>query len=322
MKKLTIKLTLMVFMISLLVCSLPTAVKASGADSSAGLVSLTSGTLNVRQAASTSSGILAALPNGSYVTLLSKSGSWWKVEYAKGKTGYCLASYISQVSGSYAVRTNGVSLNIRSGPGTGYAVVGWLNSGEYAVVLSSSGSWKRILFNGTKTGYVSGAYLSGTSPPAYSAVSLSVPSYKQTDPRWANTQIGTSGRTIAEIGCATTALAMSESYRTGTAITPGAMASRLSYTAGGSVYWPSNYTSYTGSDYLAKVYSLLKSGKTVLVGLKTAAGSQHWSVVTGFTGGASLYAGGFTVNDPGSSSRTNLAQVIAVYPYFNKLMIY
>jgi uncharacterized protein YgiM (DUF1202 family) len=322
MKKLTYTLTRMVLIMSLLVCSLPIAVKAADAGSSAGRVSLSSGTLNVRQAASTSSGILASLPNGGYVTLLSRSGSWWKVEYARGKTGYCLGSYIAQVSGSYAVRTNGVSLNIRSGPGTGYAVVGWLNSGEYAVVLSSSGSWKRILFNGTKTGYVNGAYLSGSPAPAYAAVSLPVPSYKQTDPRWAGTAIGTTGRTIAEIGCATTALAMAESYRTGSTITPSAMASRLRYTAGGSVYWPSHYTSYTGGDYLAKVYSLLKSGKTVLVGLKTAAGSQHWSVVTGFTGGTSLYPAGFTVNDPGSSSRTNLAQVIGAYPYFNKLMVY
>jgi uncharacterized protein YraI len=322
MKKLTLKLTLLILIMSLLVCSLPTAVKASGAGSTAGLVSLSSGTLNVRQSASLYSGILSSLPNGSYVTLLSKSGSWWKVEYGRGQTGYCMASYISQVSGSYAVQKGSGSLNIRSGPGTGYGVVGWLNSGEYAVVLSSSGSWKRILFGGTKTGYVNGAYLGGPSASAYPAVSLSVPSYKQTDSRWVNTQIGTSGRTIGDIGCATTALAMSESYRTGTAITPSAMTSRLSYTAGGAVYWPSNYTSYTGSDYLQKVYSLLKSGKTVLIGLKTSGGSQHWCVATGFAGGASLYAGGIRVNDPGSSSRTNLAQVTGAYPYFNKLMVY
>ena len=320
MRKNALKLFSCILIVILLMSIMPVTALAATANSSAGVVSVSYGALNVRESASTSSSIITSLPKGSYVTLLSKSGSWWNVEYAKGQYGYCSAAYIMQVSGAYGASPAG-SLNVRSGPGTSYGVIGWLNSGEYAVVLSSStDTWKKILFNGTKVGYVNGKYLQTAA--SYSAVSLNVPSYKQTDSRWAYTTIGSTGKTIGAIGCATTALAMTESYRTGTTIYPNAMASQLSYTSGGAVYWPSNYTAYTGSDYLTKVYQQLKSGKPVLVGLRTSAGSQHWCVVTGYVGGTSLNAASFTVNDPGSSLRTTLQQVIGAYPYFYKLMYY
>ncbi len=311
--------TVSAFLICIFALSLlPARAQAALSDSSAGVV-IASGSLNVRSAASTSSAILTSLPNGSYITLLSKSGDWWKVEYGAERYGYCSAAYINQVSGTYTAYST-ASLNVRSGPGTEYGIIGWLNNGQYAVVLSSSGNWKKVLYSGTKIGYVSGTYLSSGS--SYAAVSLAVPSYKQTDSRWAYTEVGTSGSTIEKIGCSTTCIAMSESYRTGTAIYPDEMESRLKYTAGGAVYWPSNYSAYTGGDYLKVAYDLLRSGKPALVGLKTAGGSQHWVVVTGFTGGTSLSASGFTVNDPGSNTRTTLQQVISSYPYFYKLMHY
>ena len=215
------------------------------------------------------------------------------------------------------------ALNIRSGPGTSYSRTGSLSNGEVVIRLSDSGGWSRILYHGTKTGYVSTQYLSAdTSSSGYSAVSLKVPSYKQTDSRWANVTIGSSGKTIASIGCATTGIAMMESYRTGQTIYPDAMSKKLSYTSSGSVYWPSNYTAVTSSSgYLTGIYNLLKQGKPVLLGAKNSYGSQHWVVITGFTGG-SLTASSFTIQDPGSSSRTNLQQFLNAFPTFYKYFYY
>ena len=62
-------------------------VQAANSASIAGTVTTASGALNVRSSASTSGKIVASLPRGSNVTLLSKSGSWWQVEYADGITG-------------------------------------------------------------------------------------------------------------------------------------------------------------------------------------------------------------------------------------------
>lgn len=310
--------------------AMPLNAQAADANSQAGVVAVSSGRLNVRSSGSTSASVVTALSKGSYVTLISKSGSWWRVEYANGKYGYCHSDYITQVSGTAAtVKVSSGSLNVRTGPGTSYSRQGSLSNGQTVIVLSSSGGWSRILYHGTKTGYVSAAYLSsGTSSGSssgssgYSAVSLSVPSYKQTDSRWASVQIGSSGKTIAQIGCATTAVAMMESYRTGTTIYPDAMSKKLSYTSSGSLYWPSNYVAVTNtSGYLSAVYTQLKQGKPVLFGAKTSAGSQHWVVITGFSGG-SLTASNFSIHDPGSNSRVTLQQFLNAYPVVYKYFYY
>ena len=299
--------------------------EAATSSSVAGIVATSSGNLNVRSAQSTSSSVVASLAKGSYVTLLSKSGNWWYLEYADGKYGYSNADYIRTVSSGIAASVNITSgtLNVRAGAGTSYAVVGSLSKGKWVVVLSESNGWSKVLYQGTKVGYVSSQYMKKQSSDTYSAISFNVPNYKQTDSRWADVVLGNSGKTIRSIGCTTTALAMTESYRLGDTIYPDAMSKKLSYSSSGSLYWPSNYLTITdGTNYLQQIYQLLKQGKPVIIGAKTSSGSQHWVVVTGFTGGNSLSAAHFKINDPGTSSRTNLSQFLSAYPTFYKLVYY
>lgn len=299
---------------------MPMEAGAASADSRAGMVTTGGGRLNVRSGSSTGSALVTQLANGSYVTLISKSGSWWKVEYGKGLYGYCHTDYIREVSAATAtVKTQSGNLNVRSGPGTGYGKTGSLAKGETVVVLSASGQWSRILYQGTRTGYVSSQYLSNF----YGAVSLNVPNFKQNDTRWANETIGTSGKTFARIGCATTAVAMLESYRQGKVIYPNVMSRSLRYTSSGDLYWPADYSVVTVSTgYMSKLYTLLRQGKPVLFGARNAYGTQHWVVVTGFTGGSSLTPAGFTIQDPGTWSRTTLQQFLEAYPTFYKFFHY
>lgn len=315
-----IRKILSTFLFLLLLFSITPKAEAATLSSKAGAVTTASGSLNVRSSASSGASVVASLKKGSYITLISKSGSWWKVEYAKGKYGYCHADYITIVQGTpVTVNTKSGGLNVRSGAGTSYGKVATLSKGEVVIFLKTSGSWSRVLYHGTKTGYVSAQYLSNY----YSAVSLAVPSFKQTDSRWADTTIGSSGKTFSQIGCATTAIAMMESYRTGTTIYPNIMAQKLNYTPSGNVYWPANYLTVTNSSgYLSAVYNKLAQGKPVLLGASNAYGSQHWVVITGFTGGDSLSASGFAILDPGTYSRTNLQQFLNVYPNFYKYFYY
>lgn len=307
----------LIFMVGIMA----TPIKASAAtmNSKAGKVSITSGTLNVRKTASTTSDILTSLKQNSYITLISKSGSWWKVEYAKGKYGYCHTDYIKTASGTpMSVNITSGTLNVRSGAGTSYSKTASLTKGQIVIRLSTKDDWSRVLFNGTKLGYVKSSYLTTGN----TAVSLAVPNYKQTDSRWANVKIGTSGKTIAQIGCATTAIAMMESYRTSSTIYPNAMAKKLSYTSSGSVYWPSNFVVVTSnSGYLNKIYEFLKQGKPIMIGAKNSYGSQHWVVITGFKGGT-LSEANFTINDPGSNTRVTLKQFLNSYPTFYKYFYY
>ena len=295
---------------------LPVRARAAADNPSAGVVATSSGRLNVRTEPGTGAAVAASLSKGSYVTLLSRSGDWWYVRYAQAGYGYCHSRYITQMSGSAAtVTTRSGALNVRSGPGTGYARTGSLAKGERVVVLSTSGGWSRILFQGGRTGYVSAQYLSS----GYAAAGVTVPDFKQTDSRWATVTIGQSGKTMAQIGCATTAIAMMESARTGTDIYPDAMARQLTYTPSGSVYWPSHYRVVTGEGgYIAGIYDLLRQGKPVLLGCRDSYGKQHWVVVTGFSGGDALRPDSFTIRDPGSQSRRNLQQFLDKYPQFYK----
>ncbi len=303
--------------------------EASSTVYGAGKVTTASTSLNVRKSASTASSVITTLKRNSQITLINKSGNFWYVRYNASGYGYCSADYITVISKNVkAVKTTSGNLNVRSSASTSGAVLTTLKSGTRVPVISTANGWSKILYNGNKTGYVSSAYLTtpttSNTASSYKAITLSgVPSFKQTDSRWGNVIIGSSGQSIAKIGCATTAIAMLESKRTGTTIYPHNMMKKLSYTSSGAVYWPSYYTQITSSDgYLAKIYKLLEQGKPVIVGAKKSNGGQHYVVVTGVKATNSLTASSFYINDPGSNTRTTLNQFFAAYPYFYKMLHY
>lgn len=301
----------------------PINVSAADISSKAGTVSITSGTLNVRKSPSTSAEVVYSLKKNSFVTLIQKSGDWWQVEYANNKYGFCHADYLKTVNSTIKkVNLTSGTLNVRSGGGTSFSRIGGLENGKMVVELSTSNGWSKIIFNGSKTGFVSSKYLTSFEQ-TYPQIKLAVPNFKQYDSRWASVKIGSSGKTIEQIGCATTAIAMTESFKNGTTIYPNAMAKKLSYTPSGNVYWPSHYKVVTTpTDYLKKIYSELKGGKSVLLGAKNSSGGQHWVVITGFLGGNTLSTANFTINDPGSSSRKTLKAFLTAYPNFYKYFCY
>ena len=312
----------LLYIFTLGVLSVALAVMCSAADT-AGKVVTKGGRLNVRSMPSASGAVVTSLENSSWLTIDKESGGWYRVEYANGKYGWCSADYIRRYDSTYemTVAVSSGHLNVRSGAGTSYSVIDRLEKGDSAVILYGNDRWSRILYSGNKIGYASTAYLK--KPTAgYGAVSLSVVSYKQSDPRWGSYPIGSYGDTIASIGCTTTALAMTESYHSGSVITPDAMAKRLSYSPSGMLYWPDYYTVRDADgSYLEELYSLVKQGKPVVFGAKRANGSQHWVTVTGYSQStSSLSADCFTINDPGSKTRTTLAGFMKEYPYAYRIV--
>lgn len=299
-------------------------VSASADIVGAARVNTRSTSLNVRSSPSSSATVRTTVSRNTYVSLISKSGSYWYVRYSDNGYGYCHADYLYQVSGAVRyVKTSSGELRVRNAPSTTSTIVSKLPSGTAVTVLSVTNNFAKIIYNGNKTGYVHRDYLNASKPAfAYKSIKLQVPDYKQTDSRWSNVTLGSSGQSIGRIGCATTALAMTESYRTGTTIYPHNMAKKLSYTSGGAVYWPSNYNIITSSEgYLTKIYNALTEGKPVIVGAKKSDGGQHYVVVTGVNATPNLSASSFTINDPGSNTRTTLAQFLSSYPYFYKMLI-
>lgn len=312
------------FCLCLFLCVLfcPKTALAANADSSAARVSTFSGNLNVRKSASTSSEIVKSLKKDSLVTVISKSGSWSKVEYAKGKYGFAKSDFLSKKSSSAMfVKTQGGKLNVRASASKSAKVVSSLSPSQCVLVLKSDSGWSKVLFDGTKTGFVKAEFLS-KEKPSYPAVKLSVVSFKQTDERWKNVKLGSSNETIGKSGCTTTAVAMVNSFALKKEVTPKELAKTLSYSQSGMLFWPSEFQTTlvsSKSEACSLIYSLLKKGKPVILGAKKENGSQHWVVVTGFSGGDSLKASLFSINDPGSKSRTTLSDFLGDYPSVYKI---
>ena len=88
-----------------------------------------------------------------------------------GNTGSNTGSGSSSGGGRYTVDPaddtvyiTGIGVNVRSGPGTGYPIIGSVSTGDTLHRTGTSGGWSRVEFKGV-TGYVSNLY-AGTEAPA------------------------------------------------------------------------------------------------------------------------------------------------------------
>jgi uncharacterized protein YraI len=76
--------------------------------------------------------------------------------------GSLLAAVLCSLFAEEARQVTVSELNVRSGPGTGYSILGLSHSGEKYVVVTTSGSWKKIWWAGN-TGWIYTGYTSAAS---------------------------------------------------------------------------------------------------------------------------------------------------------------
>lgn len=120
--------------------------------------------LNVRTGPGTSYKAVGYVTKGTKLTILGKSGSWYKINY-KGATRYVSTSYVTvsgQSSGNTSTSRTGTvtasALNVRSGPGTNYKIVSRLVRNNKVTITGTSGKWYKIRLNNT-TAYVHSDYI-------------------------------------------------------------------------------------------------------------------------------------------------------------------
>ncbi|MDD3244101.1 MAG: SH3 domain-containing protein, partial [Eubacteriales bacterium] len=123
--------------------------------------------LNVRKGPGTGYARLGTLSKGKTVTVTGTSGDWYRITYGNTSEAYISKSYCKTVSASTGGGTTEPSgstmkatanVNVRKGPGVGYARLGTLSKGKSVSVTGSSGSWYQVSYNGA-TGYISKSYL-------------------------------------------------------------------------------------------------------------------------------------------------------------------
>ena len=154
------------------------------ASTESGVVVNVLSNLRVRRGASASSDVMGYLLNGQAVSIKGETSGWYKIDF-NGQDGYVSKEYIQkgsvQTSTASHITSGGTGkvvnvsshLNIRSGAGTGYSIVGSLSNGVTVNILGKSGSWYHISHNGI-TGYVSAEYLQEVSSGSNSSGSTSI----------------------------------------------------------------------------------------------------------------------------------------------------
>jgi N-acetylmuramoyl-L-alanine amidase len=135
------------------------------------------GPLNLRTGAGTGYSVIEQLATGAYVDILSGPISadgyaWYQVNVQlTANTGYVAGAYLGSVSGgSFAigdtVYVDTDVLNVRSGPGTGYAVIDSLSTGDQGEVIdgpvnADGYTWYEVNYSfGGYSGWVAGEFLS------------------------------------------------------------------------------------------------------------------------------------------------------------------
>ena len=203
----------------------------------------------------------------------------------------------------------------------GEQVTGWLtlDGSEYYFDLTTG-----KMATGTVT-LPDGTYIfdeNGVLQKKQNGISYDVPYYNQADPRWGSTYIGT--KTIAQVGCLVTSLAMTQSYHTDTEILPDEMRYQMQFDNNSILWAPiialgydlegcSGLSTYA---FCQRLYTLLEEHGPVIVGSDNLYGGSHYVVVTGCTNTdtSTLKTSDFTMNDPGFSNRTTLDEHLAAYP--------
>ncbi|MDL2235368.1 SH3 domain-containing protein [Christensenellaceae bacterium OttesenSCG-928-L17] len=113
--------------------------------------------VNVRAAAGTQYEITGGLGKGQTVLVASVSGKWAKIFWDNSAYAYVHTSYIKKVA-DLGAATATARVNVRSGAGTEFSILGSLKRKESVEILGYEGNWAKVIFEG-KAAYVSLDYL-------------------------------------------------------------------------------------------------------------------------------------------------------------------
>ncbi len=134
--------------------------------------------VNVRSGPGTNYTVLGYFEKGDAVTVTGTVvGSWTQIQYSKYEVGYVYSAYLtgSNSSSSQVCAPSGLKLkvctdcgdtyyattelNVRTGPGTKYPVIGELAKNQQVTRVGKSGNWYKLLTTDGSDAYASASYL-------------------------------------------------------------------------------------------------------------------------------------------------------------------
>lgn len=133
--------------------------------------------LNVRAEPSTSSAVVTWVYNGSMIDLISVGSEWTKIRTITNQnTGYIKNKYILELpdgskdpdepstpatpskTGTAQAALTTAGVNVRKGPGSGYAKVTSVSAGTKLKIWGNSGNWYYVTTSTGKDGWISKTY--------------------------------------------------------------------------------------------------------------------------------------------------------------------
>lgn len=151
--------------------------------------------VRMRMGPSTDFAVIGSYNKGTEVKISGEYNGWYEISI-NGKYGYMKKDYVKV--GSAAVSEpektmdsvgtiTGNSVRMRSGPGTGYSVIGYYNKGIQVNVTGQTGNWYSVTYKGLK-GYISADYVKlGTSNALADQIVATAKEYLGTPYVWGGT---------------------------------------------------------------------------------------------------------------------------------------
>jgi putative chitinase len=114
--------------------------------------------LNVRSGPGTGNAVVSSLTKGTAVTAVAEQNGWRQI--TAPVAGWVSAQFLQAAAAQFSVTAD--SLNVRSGPGSGNAVVTTLAKGTVVTAVAEQNGWKQI--TAPAAGWVSAQFLQAAVP--------------------------------------------------------------------------------------------------------------------------------------------------------------
>ncbi|MEW6448359.1 MAG: N-acetylmuramoyl-L-alanine amidase [Bacillota bacterium] len=139
----------------------------SPAESRAETVVVNRPSVNLRGGPGTGYALMGQVSQGTRLTVVGKSGKWYQVRLSSGRVVWIAGWLVQAVTGSQgtpsrseetpaAVVVNRPSVNLRGGPGTGYALMGQVSQGTRLTVVGKSGKWYQVRLSSGRVVWIAG----------------------------------------------------------------------------------------------------------------------------------------------------------------------
>jgi len=121
------------------------------------------GFLNLRTGPGGGYAIVMQMDHGSYLDTLETAGNWVRVRHESGATGWAYRKHMRMIPAYTTERivsspSDGF-LNLRTGPGTSFAILREMYNGESVWILERKGGWVRVQHSSGAKGWAFEKYL-------------------------------------------------------------------------------------------------------------------------------------------------------------------